>query len=81
MTGPEHYAAAQRMLSAGSYTHGPGGDPVHPEAAAHHIAMAQVHATLALAAATAAQLADRYVGDGDHINEWRTATGTAGATA
>ena len=53
MTGPEHYREAERHLSAASYTHGPGGDPVHPEAAAHHLATAQAHATLALAAATA----------------------------
>ncbi|WP_445524762.1 hypothetical protein [Streptomyces cyslabdanicus] len=51
MTGPEHYREAERLLSAASYTHGPGGDPVHPEAAAHHLAMAQVHATLAQVAA------------------------------
>jgi len=37
-------------------------------------ALGQAHATLALAAATAAQLADRYIGDGDHINEWRATT-------
>ncbi|MEE4493526.1 hypothetical protein [Streptomyces sp. BE230] len=57
MTGPEHYREAERLLSAASYTHGPGRDPVHPEAAAHHVAMAQVHATLALTAATAMQAA------------------------
>lgn len=74
MTGPEHYREAEKHLSAASYTHGPGGDPVHPQAAAHHLAMAQVHATLALAAAQAALLADRYIGDGDHINDWRNAT-------
>ncbi|MFE6225432.1 hypothetical protein [Streptomyces sp. NPDC057854] len=53
MTGPEHYREAERHLSAASFTHGPGGAPVHPTAAAHHLAVAQVHATLALAAATA----------------------------
>jgi len=37
-------------------------------------ALGHAHATLALAAATAAQLADRYIGDGDHINDWRAAT-------
>lgn len=54
MNGPEHYREAELLMSAASYTHGPGGDPVHPEAAAHHLAMAQVHATLALAAAQTA---------------------------
>lgn len=53
MTGPEHYREAERHLSAASFTQGPGGDPIHPETAAHHLAMAQAHATLALAAATA----------------------------
>jgi hypothetical protein len=37
-------------------------------------ALGQAHATLALAAATAGQLADRYIGDGDHINDWRATT-------
>lgn len=40
-------------------------------------ALGQAHATLALAAATAAQLADRYIGDGDHITDWRTTTSNA----
>lgn len=53
MTGPEHYREAERHLSAGSYTKRLGGAPSNPEASAHHLAMAQVHATLALAAATA----------------------------
>ena len=43
MTGPEHYQRAQEILSGLSTTHR---DP-------EHIAAAQVHATLALAAATA----------------------------
>jgi hypothetical protein len=55
LTGPEHYRQAENYLSAASFTRGPGGNPVHPEATAHHIAMAQVHATLALTAATAMQ--------------------------
>ncbi|WP_187283730.1 hypothetical protein [Streptomyces sp. adm13(2018)] len=37
-------------------------------------ALGQAHATLALAAATAAQLADPYIGDGDHITDWRATT-------
>lgn len=53
MTGPEHYREAERHLSAASFTNKPGGSAVDPAAAAHHLAMAQVHATLALAAATA----------------------------
>ncbi|MFF2852611.1 hypothetical protein ACFVT5_40920 [Streptomyces sp. NPDC058001] len=53
MTGPEHYTEAERHLSAASYLNRPGGRPVDPAAAAHQLAMAQAHATLALAAATA----------------------------
>jgi hypothetical protein len=39
-----------------------------------HLMAAQAHFGAAQAAAAAAQLADRYVGDGPHINEWRAAT-------
>jgi hypothetical protein len=56
MTGPEHYRAAERLADqANHYTYGDGGDPVTGAALA---AEAQVHATLALAAATALGLAD-----------------------
>lgn len=51
MTGPEHYKEAERLLSTGS----PDAEP-----------RAQVHATLALAAATAATQATAYDGDEDH---------------
>lgn len=78
MTGPEHYREAERMMSAASYTHGPGGDPVHPEAAAHHLALAQVHATLALTAATAMQApvdgAEPGMGSGE-FTEWYKVAG------
>lgn len=53
MTGPEHYREAESHLSTASYLDRPNGRPVDPEGAAHHLAAAQVHATLALAAATA----------------------------
>jgi len=53
MTGPEHYLEAEHHLSAASHLDRPGGRPADPSAACHHLAMAQVHATLALAAATA----------------------------
>ena len=48
MTGPEHYTQAEALLEEAS-------DPAdHGVSALHaHIARAQVHATLALAAATA----------------------------
>jgi hypothetical protein len=51
MTGPEHYAAAERLLSA--ITWEDGSISVGDDAAAAYTAAAQVHATLALAAATA----------------------------
>ncbi|MDF2708142.1 MAG: hypothetical protein K0R62_3794 [Nonomuraea muscovyensis] len=74
MTGPEHYREAERHLSAASYTTGPNGVPISLPTSTFHLGMAQVHATLALAAVQAAQLADRYIGDGDHINDWRATT-------
>lgn len=61
MTGPEHYRAAERLLSQASHEGmtgtplSPQGLPVRPEVHAALIARAQVHATLALTAATAMQ--------------------------
>lgn len=55
MTGPEHYREAERLADlAHHYTYGDGRDPVVGAALA---AEAQVHATLALTAATAMQAA------------------------
>ena len=50
MTGPEHFEEAEACIELGKHVHGNGGDP---ERAALYFAEAQVHATLALAAATA----------------------------
>ncbi|WP_267244399.1 hypothetical protein [Streptomyces sp. PR69] len=51
MTGPQHYREAERLADlAHHFTYGDGADPVTGAALA---AEAQVHATLALAAATA----------------------------
>lgn len=51
MTGPEHYREAERLADRAHYfTYGDGADPKTGAALA---AEAQVHATLALAAATA----------------------------
>lgn len=53
MTGPEHYREAERLADhAHHFTYGDGGDPVTGAALA---AEGQVHATLALVAATAMQ--------------------------
>ncbi|MEW2127065.1 hypothetical protein AB0891_25430 [Streptomyces sp. NPDC007259] len=76
MTGPEHYREAERHLSAASFTTGPIGDVVHPKGAAHHLAMAQVHATLALAAATA--LVDETPRSDSH-SEYRAWSNVAGS--
>lgn len=57
MTGPEHYREADRLLSLEGL--GAGDDPRDPVI----IAAAQVHATLALAAASAAPQVDRWLGD------------------
>ena len=55
MTGPEHYREAERLAGmAHHWTYGDGADPVAGAALA---AEAQVHATLALTAATAMQAA------------------------
>jgi hypothetical protein len=63
MNGPQHYREGERHLSAASHLDKPGGLPADRSAAAYHLAAAQT------------QLADRYVGDGPHINDWRNATG------
>jgi hypothetical protein len=55
MTGPEHYTAAERLADqAHHWTYGDGSDA---EVGAALAAEAQVHATLALAAATAMAVA------------------------
>jgi hypothetical protein len=48
MTGPEHYREAERLIAVGEYDEGADAALV-----VRDIALAQVHATLALAAATA----------------------------
>lgn len=58
MTGPEHYREAERLLETGS-----------PDAEVR----AQVHATLAVAAATAASQATLWDGDEDHSRSRRWA--------
>lgn len=54
MTGPEHYQEAERLLATAYEDNLTAYEGENP-AAARQIAEAQVHATLALAAATAAQ--------------------------
>lgn len=75
MNGPQHYREGEQHLSAASFTNKPGGRPVDPTGAMYHLMAAQAHFGAAQAAAAGAQLADRYVGDGDHILAWRNAIG------
>lgn len=75
MNGPQHYREGEQHLSAASFTDKPGGRPVDPAGAMHHLMAAQAHFGAAQAAAAGAQLADRYAGDGEHISEWRKAIG------
>ena len=63
MTGPEHYAEAEKLLADPNY-----GEP-RGIRRSETVATAQVHATLALAAATA-------LGAGLDERAWREATGT-----
>lgn len=80
MNGPQHYTEGERHLSAASHVNRPGGKPIDPTASAFHLATAQAHFAAAQVAVAAAQLADTYVGDGPHINEWRTAVGDTKTT-
>ncbi|GGQ83418.1 hypothetical protein [Streptomyces flaveolus] len=78
MNGPQHYREGERHLSAASHLDKQGGKPVDPSASIYHLQAAQAHFAAAQAAAAAARLADRYVGDGPHINDWRNAIGDTG---
>ena len=78
MNGPQHYREGEQHLSAASHLDRPGGKPVDPSASMYHVMSAQAHFAAAKVAVEAARLADRYVGDGEHITEWRQAIGDAG---
>ncbi|MER8083796.1 hypothetical protein ABTZ57_01205 [Streptomyces sp. NPDC094048] len=76
MNGPEHYSEAERLADrAHHFTYGDGADPAVGLALATE---AQVHATLALAAATAMQAAvdgsEPGMGSGE-FHEWYQAAG------
>lgn len=64
MNGPEHYAKAEECF-AESDRQGPS-----YEDAGLWLELGVGHALLAVAAALAQQLADRYRGDGHHVNAW-----------
>jgi hypothetical protein len=73
MTGAEHYQAAERLLSRALHVKSlDDRSPMNPAEAAHCLAAAQVHATLALSAATALNVpggedAGMYIPD---VEEW-----------
>jgi hypothetical protein len=73
VNGPQHYREGEQHMSAAERLDKPGGKPVDPTASMFHLMAAQAHFAAAQTAATVDQLADRYVGDGPHINEWRNA--------
>lgn len=82
MTGPEHYREAERLL-AESRTEPRPNDEGHCEAD-RTIIEAQVHATLALAAATAGHMAvTAYLGNasGLDVEEWADALAVMGTAA
>jgi len=68
MTGPEHYKEAERLIELAESVDWQDGDPDRPNKAEYAqtaLAEAQVHATLALAAATAEPIAQGYDGPDD----------------
>ena len=85
MTGPEHYRAAERLLSEASFVRAPDDprpvDRLHPAAHAALIARAQVHATLADAATKALPVILPLVGDDQQVTDWARALGITTDTA
>lgn len=74
MNGPEHYKAAEKLLSRASFMDSRG-RPTDGEAAANLTALAQAHATLAHAAAAALPIVTQFMGDSDLVTAWGTAIG------
>ena len=66
MTGPEHYREAEKILELTS---------LEDHYRNYHLQAAQVHATLAAAAATALTAGDRYQAMQADMTEWRMAAG------
>lgn len=75
MHGAEHYEAAERLLSKALLLRSDSDSTPADPGAAHLVAAAQVHATLALAAATALPTVVEYVGDVVETTEWAVAVG------
>ncbi len=70
MSGPEHYKKAEELLDKARGSHNPEYDG--------YVTRAQVHATLALAAATAltGAVASSYGLGPDEMNEWQKTAAT-----
>jgi hypothetical protein len=72
MTGPDHYRAAGELLALSAQASA-GIDPVQASYVTQYLAAAQVHATLADAAATAALIPADGAGNDEIIVAWATA--------
>ncbi|MEV6607445.1 hypothetical protein [Kutzneria sp. NPDC051319] len=64
MTGPEHFREAERLIHAAQATPGRYGEAPYSDNADRMLTAADVHATLALAAATALHALTQYTGMG-----------------
>lgn len=73
MTGPEHYRKGEKLLAESWDVLRPNDEG--PCEADRMIAAANAHFLAAQITVQVALLADKYIGDGDHINAWRKATG------
>ncbi|MGW0587424.1 hypothetical protein [Streptosporangium sp. NPDC002607] len=72
MTGPEHYGQAEELLGLADRS------PMGSDEEHFYLGAAQVHATLALAAATAMTGDRASYTDEPEIRAWHAAAGTAG---
>ncbi len=79
MKGHEHYLEAERLIERADawLEHAALENGEADAVAGFHMAMAhaQVHATLALAAATAMPDVSRFMGDSDRVTDWGHAVG------
>lgn len=80
MNGPEHYREAETLARAARARHDgeplshPNGEPILTSEAAEYAELAQVHATLALAAATVN--VGRHALTADALRDWMAVAGT-----
>lgn len=74
-SGAWHYAEAERLITPGERSAVDDICGISTMPSDYDIQLAQVHATLALASATALSTVDRYKGDSALTNEWSEAIG------